>query len=384
MVEEVTLNVLYPLKGKSLNPANFEEEIFELYSIGAYDNGTPDILKGKEIGSSKKVLQPNDIILSRIVPHIQRCWVVPEKKELEQIGSGEWIVFRSSKVFPDYLRYFLISKPFHSMFMSTVKGVGGSLLRADPEQVGRFKIPLPPKAMQKSITQILDHAIHLRDRTQKVLEEYDLLAQAIFLEMFGDPAINQKGWEVKLFGDVGILDRGKSKHRPRNAPELLGGKYPLIQTGDIANSGGYIENYKSTYSEIGLAQSKMWPKGTLCITVAANIAKTGILKIDACFPDSVVGFMPNEFTNNEFTQFWMSFLQKIIEANAPESAQKNINLKILRELEFYCPPVILQNRFAEKIVLIEKQKDLAKQELQESEDFFDCLLQKAFKGELVN
>ncbi len=348
MVEESTLNVLYPSKSKSLNPANFEGETLELYGIGAYDNGTPDILKGKEIGSSKKVLHPNDVILIRIVPHIQRCWVVPEKEELEQIGSGEWIVFRSSKVIPDYLRYFLISKPFYSMFMSTVKGVGGSLLRADPKQVGRFKIPLPPLAMQKRITQILDDAAHLRDRTQQLLKEYDLLVQAIFLQMFGDPAINQKSWEVKLFGDAGILDRGKSKHRPRNAPELLGGTYPLIQTGDIAKSGGYIENYKSTYSEIGLAQSKMWPKGTLCITVAANIAKTGILKIDACFPDSVVGFIPNEFTNNEFTLFWMYFLQKIIEAKAPESAQKNINLKILRELEFYCPPIDLQNQFAKR------------------------------------
>lgn len=251
------------------------------------------------------------------------------------------------------------------------------------KKISGFKIPLPPLKTQKKIASILDNAAALCDKTSQLLKEYDLLAQSIFLEMFGDPAINQKNWDLVKFGDVGKLDRGKSKHRPRNAPELLGGIYPLIQTGDIANCDGYITEFRSTYSELGLAQSKMWPKGTLCITVAANIAKTGILAMDACFPDSVVGFIPNELTNNQFTQFWMSFLQKIIEANAPQAAQKNINLKILRELDFFSPPIELQNQFAEKIALIEQQKALTKQELQESEDLFNCLLQKAFKGELI-
>ncbi|WP_034248705.1 restriction endonuclease subunit S [Arenibacter algicola] len=277
-----------------------------------------------------------------------------------------------------YLYYFCIQYDFLRHNKATTIP---SLTKADLLKV---EIPLPPLETQKRIAQILDEACALRDKTQQLLKEYDLLAQSIFLEMFGDPAINQKGWEMKEFGDVGKLDRGKSKHRPRNAPELLGGIYPLIQTGDVANSNGRIEEYTSTYSEIGLAQSKMWPKGTLCITVAANIAKTGILTMDACFPDSVVGFIPNEHTNNEFTLFWMSFLQKIIEANAPQAAQKNINLKILKELKFFCPPINLQNQFAEKIALIEKQKDLAKQELKESKELFNCLLQKAFKGELVN
>lgn len=251
------------------------------------------------------------------------------------------------------------------------------------KDIKEISLPKLPLTTQIYIASILDDAAALRDKTAQLLNEYDLLAQSIFLDMFGDPSINQKDWPMKSFGEVGKLDRGKSKHRPRNAPELLGGKYPLIQTGDIANSNGYIRKYKSTYSEIGLAQSKLWSAGTLCIAIAANIANTGILTMDACFPDSVVGFIPNEYTNNEFTLYWISFLQKIIEANAPQAAQKNINLKILRELEFFCPPIHLQNQFAEKIALIEQQKELAKQELKESEDLFNCLLQKAFKGELI-
>lgn len=174
--------------------------------------------------------------------------------------------------------------------------------------------------------------------------------------MFGDPVTNSKGWEKVSLNELGELSRGKSKHRPRNAPELLGGPYPLVQTGDIANAGIYLKEYTQTYSEFGLKQSKMWNKGTLCITIAANIAKTSILTFDACFPDSVVAFIPNEKTNNMFIQFWMSFLQKILEDSAPESAQKNINLKILSEQKVIVPPIELQNQFADFVEQVDKLK----------------------------
>jgi type I restriction enzyme S subunit len=251
------------------------------------------------------------------------------------------------------------------------------------EKVKKIQIPLPPLPQQQKIANILDAADALRQNDKALIAKYDELTQALFLDMFGDPVSNPKGWEKVKFSEVGKLDRGKSKHRPRNAPELLGGKYPLIQTGDIANSGGYITNYKSTYSEIGLLQSKLWKSGTLCITIAANIAKTGILTFDACFPDSVVGFIPNELTNNEYTQYWMSFLQKIIEDAAPESAQKNINLAILKDLDFPLPPIDLQNQFAKRVAVIEEQKAIAQKSLEQSESLFNSLLQKAFKGELV-
>jgi len=245
-----------------------------------------------------------------------------------------------------------------------------------------FQIPLPPLPIQKRIAEILDAADALKRKDQALLKKYDELAQAIFIDMFGDPVKNEKGWETKKFQELGTLDRGVSKHRPRNAPELLGGIYPLIQTGDVANSGGIITKYRSTYSEIGLKQSKIWSKGTLCITIAANIAKTCILDFDACFPDSIVGFKPNDkVSNSVFVKFWIGFLQKILEDNAPESAQKNINLEILRGLDVICPPVELQNKF-EKII---EQLNLVKSSNSKfvADNLFQTLIQKAFKGELV-
>ena len=174
--------------------------------------------------------------------------------------------------------------------------------------------------------------------------------------MFGDPVLNEMGWEIETLNKIGTIGRGVSKHRPRNASELFGGIYPFIQTGDVANSGNYIVDYHSTYSEFGFKQSKLWDKGTLCITIAANIAKTSILTFDSCFPDSIVGFIPGERTNNMFIHYWFSYFQKILESQAPESAQKNINLKILSELKVILPPLSLQNEFADFVAQVDKSQ----------------------------
>lgn len=244
---------------------------------------------------------------------------------------------------------------------------------------GESEIPVAPIAEQEKIVAELDCLSGIIEKKRQQLKELDALAQSIFYEMFGDPVENEKGWEVKKLGEVGVLARGVSKHRPRNAPELLGGNVPLIQTGDIANSDMYIKSYKSTYSELGLSQSKLWPSGTLCITIAATIGKCSILTFDSCFPDSVVGYIVNaEYVNNEYIYYIFGCLQKILEDNAPAVAQKNINLQVLNELTIPLPPLLLQQTFASKIEAIEKQKDLIKQSIAEVETLFNARMQEYF------
>jgi type I restriction enzyme S subunit len=155
-----------------------------------------------------------------------------------------------------------------------------------------------------------------------------------------------------------------------------------VQTGEIANCNGYIRSYTSTYSDLGLRQSKMWPVGTLCITIAANIAKTGILTFRACFPDSVVGFLAEDPATVEFVRTWLSFLQKTLEDSAPESAQKNINLAILRDLDVPIPPLDLQRQFARRIGAVENLKSAHRASLTELDSLFATLQHRAFRGEL--
>lgn len=127
----------------------------------------------------------------------------------------------------------------------------------------------------------------------------------------------------------------------------------------------------------------MWPAGTLCITIAANIAKTGILTFDACFPDSVVGFRAEESATVEYVRGWLSFLQKSLEETAPESAQKNINLALLRSLAVPFPPIELQREFARQISAVEKLKASQRASLAKLDAFFASLQHRAFRGELA-
>lgn len=239
-------------------------------------------------------------------------------------------------------------------------------------------IPYPSALKQIEIATNLEKASLVIKKRKKELMLLDDLIKSQFIEMFGDPVSNPKNWHEQLLGELGVLGRGVSKHRPRNEPKLLGGIFPLIQTGDVANADLYISEYKMTYSELGLQQSKMWKKGTLCITIAANIAKTGILTFDACFPDSVVGFVANEKTNNLFMHYWFTFFQRILEEQAPESAQKNINLKILNELSVIVPPIELQNEFVQFVQQVDKLKFEVQKALDDTQMMFDSLLNEYF------
>lgn len=223
--------------------------------------------------------------------------------------------------------------------------------------LGKFEFEFDyDEKKQDEIVSVLSSTENIINNRKKELEKLDELIRARFIELFGDPVSNSYGLPEATLSDLGEFGRGVSKHRPRNDIKLLGGKYPLIQTGDVANAGLYITSYGNTYSELGLRQSKMWDKGTLCITIAANIAKTAILEFDACFPDSVVGFIANERTNNIFIHYWFSFFQEILESQAPESAQKNINLKILSELKVIVPEKRKQDEFASFVKLTDKSK----------------------------
>ena len=157
-------------------------------------------------------------------------------------------------------------------------------------------------------------------------------------------------WEWVKFEQIGELARGKSKHRPRNDPRLFGGTYPFIQTGDVAKSNGKISEFSQTYNDIGLAQSRLFPKGTLCITIAANIADSGILQIDACFPDSVVGFIPySPITSADYFFYFINTAKNNLEQFAPATAQKNINLAILNELAIPLPPLEEQKEIIRRV-----------------------------------
>ncbi len=278
---------------------------------------------------------------------------------------------------------------------------GTTRLKLTKGSLIEIPFPAPSISIQQAIVSKIEELFSELDKgienlrtAQQQLKTY---RQAVLKWAFEGKLTNEnveegelpKDWKIVELKEVCEIKRGKSKHRPRNEPSLYGGKYPFIQTGDIRNSSGrYITEYSQTYSELGLQQSKLWPKGTLCITIAANIGETAILGFDACFPDSVVGLLSNEkLLLNKYTNYFFISYKQRLEELAPATAQKNINVDILEKVEIPLAPIDEQNKVVQEIEsrlsVADKMEESITQSLQQAEALRKSILKKAFEGKLI-
>ena len=306
--------------------------------------------QGLENSSAK--LFPKDTIVYTIFATVGEVGILDITAATNQAIAGIQVKDRT-QLRVDYLYYFLKSIKKSVQFL----GRGVAQNNINLSVLKSISVPIPSFQEQTAIVKVLDSLNGQIKNKHKQLTLLSQLIKARFVEMFGDPVLNSNDYKLIKLSNLGTLSRGKSKHRPRNDPKLLGGPYPLIQTGDITNSGIFIKKYNNTYSKLGLKQSKMWPAGTLCITIAANIAQTAILSFDACFPDSVVGFIPKaDIITTTYLHYWFSFFQKILDAQASQVAQKNINLKVLSNLDVAVPPITEQDKFLSFVQQVDKSK----------------------------
>lgn len=308
-----------------------------------------------------------------------------------------------------YYYYFQLNRL--SQLRSTF--VGGGIKNSSKKKIGTLLVPVLSKEEQQRIVDRieemfsqLDSAVETLNKTKQQLAVY---RQAVLKEAFEGSFTNHNCFDVELqwsskeeikslpdipsewkyvsLSELGDLGRGKSKHRPRNDPQLFeNGKYPFLQTSEVKSAKYTITEYSKMYGDFGLKQSKLWPKGTLCITIAANIAETAFLGIDACFPDSVVGFTPYQYVIPEYIKHFLESQKLRLWAFAPATAQKNINLDTLENLIVpYCS-VQEQKEIVAEIEArmsicdsIEKTVDTA---LQQAEAMRQSILKKAFEGKL--
>lgn len=294
-----------------------------------------------------------------------------------------------------FLYYFCLGFNFKKLDKSTTIP---SLSKGDLLSI---ELPIPPLDTQNLIVSKIEELFSDLDKGIEDLktaqQHLKIYRQSVLKWAFEGKLTNKKvkegelpkGWKKVNLKEVCEVKRGKSKNRPRNAPELYGGNYPFIQTGDIRKAnGGYIKKYSQTYSEIGLAQSKLWPKGTLCLTIAANIGETAILNFDACFPDSIVGLLSKEevLFNKYLNYFFISFKQKLEEL-APATAQKNINVDILEKVNLPLASFEEQQSIVQEIEsrlsVADKMEESITQSLLQAEALRQSILKKAFSGELV-
>lgn len=262
--------------------------------------------------------------------------------------------------------------------------------KLNQKSLNSIAIPIPPLPEQTRIVAILDEAF--ANISQAVANAEKNLANA--RELF-DSYLNEvftrkgEGWKEKTLKNVSVdFGRGKSKHRPRNDMRLYTeGVYPFIQTGDIRNASHTIFSFSQTYNKFGLAQSKLWPKGTVCITIAANIAETAILGFDACFPDSVIGIVVDKNkTSNDYVEYLLQSMKSKIQAKGKGSAQANINMATFENELFPFPSLNDQEKLIKNLSLlssnIEELEDVYRRKLAALAELKQALLQKAFTGEL--
>ena len=234
-------------------------------------------------------------------------------------------------------------------------------------------VAVPPLHEQRRIAEVLDSIDEAIERAETVITSTEQLRDALLhglltkgvpgwhTEWKDAPNIGQVPacWEVARLGDVAEVERGKFAHRPRNEPRFYGGKTPFIQTGDVVRAQGKITEYSQTLNDDGLAISRIFPAGTIIITIAANIGETAIATFPVAFPDSLVGVTPR-MADTVFLECYLRTKKRRLNELAPESAQKNINLEHLRPLLVPLPPLPEQQAIAEALDGVESAIELAR------------------------
>ena len=157
-------------KSETINPSNYPNSIFDVYSVPTYSTGKPEKLTGKDIRSTKQSVRKGDILLCKINPHLKRVWLIEESYEIPQIASSEWIVIRSNDLYMPFLKFYLESPEFRKLLCSQVSGVGGSLTRAQPATVKKYHVPIPPYREQQSIVKMIDEIFSILDNIRDSLQ----------------------------------------------------------------------------------------------------------------------------------------------------------------------------------------------------------------------
>ena len=434
---------------EKVEPGENPDARFTYLDISSIDNrfhriAEPKTYYGAEAPSrARQLVQANDVLFSTVRTYLQNIALVPDAYNGQIASTGFAVLRGESGVLPKYLFYYTLTDECLSDLGKLQRGTSYPAVRDG--DVRAQPIPLAPLPEQRRIvaeieTQFtrLDAGVAALERAQANLKRYraavlkaacegrlvpteaalaraegrayepaDQLLARILAERrarweaenpgkkYMEPAPPDteglpempEGWVRASLPQLGELNRGKSQHRPRNDERLFGGPYPFIQTGEVRQAEGIITTYSQTYSESGLAQSRLWPKGTLCITIAANIAETAILGFEGCFPDSVVGFISADGVDVRFVEYFVRTAKEELERYAPATAQKNINLQTLRGVAVPLPPFREQHRIVAEVerrlsvvAALEREVEAA---LARAARLRQSILKRAFEGRLV-
>ena len=307
----------------------------------------------------------------------QKCAVLYDEKVWVN-NHAHVLTAVTDKLVLEYLMYYLNYKDLNLHINGATRG------KLTKSSLNSIEIPLPPLPQQQKIANILDAADELRQNDKKLIAKYDELTQALFLDMFGDPVSNPKGWEKVKMEKLMTILRGGS---PRPIDNFLGGTYPWIKIGDATKGDDiYLNSTREHITKEGLKKTRLLPKGSLIFAnCGVSLGFARILTFEGCIHDGWLAFSNynEEKLNKIFLLKALNSITQYFRDTAPDGTQPNLNIAIMKNFELIMPPIEMQKKFENTLGSILEQKSIAQKSLEKSEDLFNSLLQKAFNGELV-
>lgn len=279
-----------------------------------------------------------------------------------------------NEVINEYVYWFLLNS---TDYLNSL-GTGATFKEISKKVVEQIQIPVPPLSEQEKIVAELDCLSGIIEKKKHQLKEYDALAQSIFYEMFGNPIDNEKGWEVKKLGEVCKTTSGGTP--PKGRDEYYnGGDIPWLRSGEVDKMN--ITETELFITDLGLQNSsaKWFPENTVVVAMyGATVGQVGILRCKMTTNQAICGIFPNEnFFPIYLYHFLLSKKQEYLKI-ATGGAQANISQNIIRDTDVCLPPIEKQQEFASKIEAIEKQKELIKQSIAETEILFNSRMDYYF------
>ena len=317
-------------------------------------------------------------------------------------GSVGSIAYSEQDFWPIDTTYYVVNKNGHDwrFLYHLLSSIGLEALNShstipglNRENVYSIPVRLPNKHEQHSIAVALDAVEGAIGRETLAVERATTLKRATMRTLFtrGLRGETQKeteigpmpeSWEISTLGESARLERGRFMHRPRNEPRFYGGKTPFVQTGDIVRSGGRIREFSQTLNQDGVAISRVFPAGTILITIAANIGFTGILQFDSACPDSLVAITPGRAVGVEFLEYFLQTQQSVMDRLAPKGTQKNINIQFLTPWPVVIPPLDEQSEIVAILEAIDRKIDLHRRKRAVLDELFKALLHKLMTREI--
>ena len=351
--------------------------------------------KIKEFGSSADIVSTKtkfwkgDTLFGKLRPYLRKV----AYPDCDGVCSTDILALSPTRsTDPVFLFYTCASDKF---IANAVESSAGNVMpRASWDDLACLQIQIPPLIEQKKIASILTSVDEVIENTQRQIDKLQELKKATMNELltkgighteFKDSELGRipKSWEVKRLDEISVISRGKFSHRPRNDPNFYNGIFPYLQTGDIPVDVTDITSYTQTLNEQGLSVSKLFPSGTLVLTIAATIGEVGVLTFDSCFPDSLVGITcDQDKIGKYFLLYSLRHAKEKLIAEAPESAQKNLNLDILNPFTIKVPSLREQGEIETTLLSLDQNLMGKTQKLAQMQSLKKSLMQDLLTGKV--